>query len=65
MTTWLVLNAFIQAIGKERPRKNNIHTDQCSQYTSSAFQKVLRECEITSSMSRKGNLYDKALMESF
>ncbi|EOI53641.1 transposase for insertion sequence element IS904 [Enterococcus gilvus] len=46
-------------------KKLIIHTDQGSQYTSSAFQKVLRKCEMTSNMSRKGNPYDNALMESF
>lgn len=53
ITTQLVINAFTQAIRKERLGKNLIiHTDQGAQYTSSAFQKVLRECKITTSMIR-------------
>ena len=66
MKDQLVLDAFIQAIGKERPHKGLIiHTDQGSQYTSSRFQSALREKNFVSSMSRKGNPYDNALMESF
>ena len=42
-----------------------IHTDQGSQYTSTKFQSVLRIIEERSTMSRKGNPCDNALMESF
>ena len=41
------------------------HSDRGSQYTSHAFQDLLREENITCSMSRKGNCYDNAVMESF
>lgn len=66
MNDTLVINAFNQAYGKEHPNKGLIiHTDQGSQYTSSNFQSLLRTHGATSSVSRKGNPYDNALMESF
>ncbi|MDU8932109.1 hypothetical protein V4HA_02122 [Lactococcus cremoris] len=42
-----------------------VHTDQGSQYTSSRYQSTLRQVGAQSSMSRKGNPYDNAMMESF
>ena len=42
-----------------------VHTDQGSQYTSSRYQSILRQVGAQSSMSRKGNPYDNAMMESF
>jgi putative transposase len=42
-----------------------IHTDQGSQYTGKEFQKRLVDKEITRSMSRKGNCWDNAVVESF
>lgn len=41
------------------------HSDRGSQYASVEYQKKLREKEITTSMSRKGNCYDNACIESF
>jgi len=41
------------------------HSDRGCQYTSSAFRQRLDLCQITQSMSRKGNCYDNAAMESF
>jgi len=62
----LVIRAFLQAYRREHPAKGLIiHTDQGSQYTSAAYQSTLRKYNIISSMSRKGNPYDNALMESF
>lgn len=42
-----------------------IHTDQESQYTGKEFQKRLVDKQITCSMSRKGNYWDNAVVESF
>ena len=42
-----------------------IHTNQGSQYTGKEFQKRLVDKEITCSMSRKGNCWDNAVVESF
>jgi len=41
------------------------HSDRGCQYTSSAFRQRLDLSHITQSMSRKGNCYDNAAMESF
>lgn len=42
-----------------------LHSDQGSQYTSYAFQALAIEKGITTSMSRKGNCFDNAVIESF
>jgi len=42
-----------------------LHSDQGWQYQMPAFQKMLAERELKQSMSRKGNCYDNAAMESF
>ena len=39
------------------------HSDRGCQYTSATFRKRLDLCQITQSMSRKGNCYDNAAME--
>lgn len=41
------------------------HSDQGSQYASELFRDFLQDNQITQSMSRKGNCYDNAMMESF
>jgi transposase InsO family protein len=41
------------------------HSDRGSQYASELFRDFLQDSDITQSMSRKGNCYDNALMESF
>ena len=41
------------------------HSDRGSQYTSQGYLTVLQQHEIQVSMSRKGDCYDHALMESF
>ncbi len=62
----LVIDAFLQGYNKEHPKKGLIiHTDQGSQYTSGNFQTTLKKYDAVSSVSRKGNPYDNALMESF
>jgi len=42
-----------------------IHSDQGWHYQMSKYQHVLKEKNITQSMSRKGNCYDNAVMENF
>lgn len=62
----LVTACLRQALGRERPHPGLIvHTDRGSQYTSKAFQRELCAHDIIASMSRKGNPYDNAVMESF
>jgi putative transposase len=59
--------ALIGAI-REAPgplEKLVFHSDQGSQYCSGAVRDVLKLLQITQSMSRKGNCYDNAFVESF
>ena len=68
MTQDLVLDALRMALGRRRPdRAGNLvhHSDRGSQYASQAFQELLRAENITCSMSRQGNCWDNAMMESF
>jgi transposase InsO family protein len=41
------------------------HSDRGSQYASQDYRDVLTKYQIQASMSRKGNCYDNAPMESF
>ncbi|MCP9470293.1 MAG: IS3 family transposase [Nitrospira sp.] len=41
------------------------HSDQGALYTSGAYQQVLAQTRLVASMSRKGNCYDNAVVESF
>ena len=62
----LPMTAFYQAIGREHPEKGLIvHTDRGAQYTSRRFTALLERYGCRQSMSRKGNPYDNAIMESF
>lgn len=66
MTKDLVLSALEMALLRRRPEADLMHhSDRGSQYASEAFQQLLRDENITCSMSRKGNCYDNAVMESF
>jgi putative transposase len=66
MTKELVLAALEMALLQRRPEADLMHhSDRGSQYASEAFQRLLRDENITCSMSRKGNCYDNAVMESF
>lgn len=66
MTQELVLSAMEMALLRRRPDAELMHhSDRGSQYASNAFQKLLRREQITCSMSRKGNCYDNAVIESF
>jgi len=65
-TAELAHSALKMAIEKEKPQKGLIHhSDRGSQYTSNLYTNLLKEHKITGSMSRKGNPYDNAPMESF
>jgi transposase InsO family protein len=62
----LVEHALEQALARRRPKAGLLHhSDRGSQYTSHAYQAYLRRYGIQSSMSRKGNCWDNAAMESF
>lgn len=62
----LVENALWMALVRRQPEAGLLHhTDRGSQYTSRSYQAVLNHYGIELSMSRKGNCWDNALMESF
>jgi transposase InsO family protein len=61
-----VTRALDMAMRRRRPNAGLLHhSDQGTQYTSEGFQRVLAERGITCSMSRRGNVYDNAAMESW
>jgi putative transposase len=68
MTAQLVIDALLMAIW----RRGGIdaetllaHSDQGSQYTSEDYQRLLASVGIICSMSRSGDVWDNAVMESF
>lgn len=66
MTAQLVTDALIMAIWRRgKPDALLHHSDQGSQYTSEQFQRLMGDHGITCSMSRSGNVWDNAAMESF
>lgn len=66
MWTELTLAALTMAIQRQRPAPGLIHhSDRGSQYAASDYAKLLKSHKITSSLSRKGNCWDNAPMESF
>lgn len=46
-----------------KPTGVTFHSDQGVQYTSQAFRQLLWRCQITQSMSRRGNCWDNSVME--
>ena len=66
LTKDLVVRSFLMAVKTKRPDPGLIHhSDRGSQYCSSDFMKLLDTFNMKASMSRKGNCYDNAPMESF
>lgn len=66
MTTDLVRRALVAAVWAKRPGPGLIHhSDRGSQYCAQDYQEHLRKFGMTASMSRRGNCYDNAPMESF
>jgi putative transposase len=66
ITKALVVSSLLMAIKRKQPDSGLIHhSDRGSQYCSYAFTKLLDLFKIRASMSRKGNCYDNAPMESF
>ena len=62
----LVEHALEQALARRHPKAGLLHhSDRGSQYTSQAYQAYLCCYGIQPSMSRKGNCWDNAVMESF
>jgi putative transposase len=64
--TGLILKALFMALRHRQPPANLLfHSDRGVQYASAAYRRALAQAGLTASMSRKGNCYDNAAMESF
>ncbi len=62
----LALDALLMAVWRRKPAENVIvHSDQGSQYGSDDWQRFCRANNLAPSMSRRGNCWDKAVVESF
>jgi putative transposase len=66
MTAGLVADALMMAIWRRgKPDALLHHSDRGSQYTSEQFQRLMADNGVVCSMSRSGNVWDNAAMESF
>jgi transposase InsO family protein len=66
MESRLVVDAFEMALTRRCPSGELLaHSDRGSQYASDHYQRLLKKRGIVCSMSRRGNCYDNAPMESF
>jgi putative transposase len=66
ITKDLVVRSLYKAVATKRPSAGLIHhSDRGSQYCSRDYIKLLERFNIRASMSRKGNCWDNAPMESF
>jgi transposase InsO family protein len=66
LSSRLVIAALQQAVGSRGENPGIIfHSDRGSQYASKEVKNFLRKHKMLQSMSRKGNCYDNAVMESF
>lgn len=66
LTSALAEDALAMALQRRQPNSDLIHhSDRGSQYTSEAYQTVLKDNSLIVSMSGAGNCYDNAPMESF
>src|SRR5439155_24148779 len=62
----LALDTLKRALDQRRPPAGLIHhSDRGTQYASHAYQALLSEHDASCSMSRKGNCWDNAVVESF
>jgi len=66
MKARLVCDALTMAVWRRRPRAGLIHhSDRGSQYASKLFRRLLKAHGFRGSMSRKGDCWDNAVVESF
>jgi transposase InsO family protein len=66
LTVELAEQALTMALANRRPRAGLLHhSDRGSQYAATSYQRVLDEYGFIPSMSRKGNCWDNACVESF
>lgn len=66
MTTKLVADALTMAIWRRKmPTGVIVHSDRGSQYCAHVYQRLLQNNQMICSMSKKGDCYDNAAMESW
>jgi transposase InsO family protein len=66
MTRHLVMQALFRAVSLRRPAPGLIqHTDKGSQYCLQEYRALVAQFGMQASMSRRGNCYDNAPIESF
>jgi len=66
MRVELVIDALKMAMAQRKPHSDLLHhSDRGSQYACRDYRELLADHGITCSMSRTGNCYDNAVMESF
>lgn len=66
MRAELVSDALRMALGRRCPPKALVHhSDRGSQYASGSYRQILLDQQIVVSMSRRGNCWDNAVVESF
>lgn len=62
----IVLDALLMSVWRRKPKETVIiHSDQGSQFGSDAWLRFCKEHNLSPSMSRRGNCYDNAVIESF
>ena len=66
MTAALVCDALMMALWRRHmPKGVIVHSDRGCQYCSAAYQKLFTQHQLVCSMSKKGDCYDNAAMESW
>jgi transposase InsO family protein len=66
MTAALVCDALMMALWRRHmPKGVMVHSDRGSQYCSAAYQRLISKHQLICSMSKKGDCYDNAAMESW
>jgi len=66
MSSRLVVDALEMAVWRRLPGEGLVaHSDRGSPYASEHYQRLLEQHDITCSMSRRGDCWDNAPMESF
>ena len=66
MSAKLICDALQMAYWRRRAATGLLmHSDRGSQYASDNYRKLLKQFHLTQSMSRRGNCWDNAPMESF
>jgi transposase InsO family protein len=62
----MMLDALQMALNRRRPKPGLVvHSDRGAQYASAEYRQLLARHGLVASMSRKGNCYDNAFVESF